>query len=95
VIADYRREYKQRRPHRRLGYLSPSRFAAQSSSVPGADATHMNTDISLPAVANLDFVEPLYAEYLRNPSSVTFFTLLALGGSQAVEQLRRVITGGG
>ena len=31
----------------------------------------MNPDISLPAVANLDFVEPLYAEYLRNPSSMT------------------------
>jgi putative transposase len=29
VIGDYRREYNQRRPHSRLGYLSPARFAAQ------------------------------------------------------------------
>jgi putative transposase len=31
VIEDYRREYNQRRPHSRLGYLSPARFAAQLS----------------------------------------------------------------
>jgi len=31
VIGDYRREYNQRRPHSRLGYLSPERFAAQQS----------------------------------------------------------------
>ena len=30
VIEDYRREYNQRRPHSRLGYLSPARFAAQT-----------------------------------------------------------------
>ena len=29
VIADYRDKYNQRRPHSRLGYLSPIRFAAQ------------------------------------------------------------------
>jgi len=29
VIADYRDKYNQRRPHSRLGYLSPVRFAAQ------------------------------------------------------------------
>ena len=28
VIEDYRREYNQRRPHSRLGYQSPVRFAA-------------------------------------------------------------------
>jgi 2-oxoglutarate dehydrogenase E1 component len=27
-------------------------------------------DVSLPTVANLDFAETLYAEYLRNPSAV-------------------------
>jgi putative transposase len=31
VIGDYRREYNQNRPHSRLGYLSPARFAAQQS----------------------------------------------------------------
>src|SRR5436190_10726716 len=30
----------------------------------------MSTDMSLPTVANLDFVEALYAEYSRNPASV-------------------------
>jgi putative transposase len=29
VIGNYRCEYNQRRPHSRLGYLSPARFAAQ------------------------------------------------------------------
>ena len=29
LIADYREDYNQRRPHSRLGYLSPIRFAAQ------------------------------------------------------------------
>ena len=28
VIEDYRREYNQRRPHSKLGYQSPARFAA-------------------------------------------------------------------
>ena len=31
VIGDYRGEYNQRRPHSRLGYLSPARFAEQLS----------------------------------------------------------------
>jgi len=31
VIGDYRCEYNQQRPHSRLGYLSPVRFAAQLS----------------------------------------------------------------
>ena len=31
VIEDYRREYNQRRPHSRLGYVSPAQFAAQTS----------------------------------------------------------------
>src|SRR5688572_17442644 len=30
----------------------------------------MNPELSLPTVANLDFVETLYAEYLKAPSSV-------------------------
>jgi 2-oxoglutarate dehydrogenase E1 component len=30
----------------------------------------MRADVSLPAVANLEFTEAIYAEYLRNPSSV-------------------------
>jgi transposase InsO family protein len=34
VIGDYRYEYNQRRPHSRLGYLSPARFAAQLSPSP-------------------------------------------------------------
>jgi len=39
VIADYRKEYNELRPHSRLGYLSPARFAAQTalSPVPGID----------------------------------------------------------
>ena len=36
VIEDYRREYNQRRPHSRLGYQSPARFAAQCSPSPSA-----------------------------------------------------------
>ena len=31
VIGDYRGEYNQQRPHSKLGYLSPARFAQQSS----------------------------------------------------------------
>jgi transposase InsO family protein len=31
VIEDYRREYNQRRPHSKLGYMSPAQFAAQTS----------------------------------------------------------------
>lgn len=34
VIGDYRWEYNQQRPHSRLGYLSPARFAAQISPSP-------------------------------------------------------------
>jgi len=34
VIGDYRCEYNQQRPHSRLGYLSPARFAAQLSPSP-------------------------------------------------------------
>ena len=34
VIGDYRCEYNQLRPHSRLGYLSPARFAAQLSPSP-------------------------------------------------------------
>lgn len=39
VIRDYQAEYNQLRPHSRLGYLSPARFAAQMipSPVPGMD----------------------------------------------------------
>jgi transposase InsO family protein len=36
VIEDYRREYNQRRPHSRLGYQSPARFAAQLTPSPSA-----------------------------------------------------------
>jgi putative transposase len=36
VIEDYRHEYNQRRPHSRLGYQSPARFAAQLSPSPSA-----------------------------------------------------------
>jgi len=36
VIEDYRREYNQRRPHSRLGYQSPARFAAQQTPSPSA-----------------------------------------------------------
>jgi transposase InsO family protein len=36
VIEDYRHEYNQRRPHSRLGYQSPARFAAQRTSSPSA-----------------------------------------------------------
>jgi len=36
VIEDYRREYNQHRPHSRLGYQSPARFAAQLSPSPSA-----------------------------------------------------------
>ena len=36
VIEGYRREYNQRRPHSRLGYQSPARFAAQCSPSPSA-----------------------------------------------------------
>ena len=36
VIEDYRCEYNQRRPHSRLGYQSPARFAAQCSPSPSA-----------------------------------------------------------
>jgi putative transposase len=32
VVEDYRREYNQRRPHSRLGYQSPARFAQQLPS---------------------------------------------------------------
>ena len=34
VIEDYRQQYNQRRPHSKLGYQSPARFAAQSSPSP-------------------------------------------------------------
>jgi transposase InsO family protein len=34
VIEDYRRDYNQRRPHSKLGYLSPARFAAQLNPSP-------------------------------------------------------------
>jgi putative transposase len=34
VIGDYRHKYNQLRPHSRLGYLSPARFAAQISPSP-------------------------------------------------------------
>jgi transposase InsO family protein len=34
VIGDYRCKYNQHRPHSRLGYLSPARFAAQLSPSP-------------------------------------------------------------
>lgn len=39
VIADYRNEYNQFRPHSRLGYVSPAQFAARAipSPVPGMD----------------------------------------------------------
>ena len=36
VIEDYRYEYNQRRPHSRLGYQSPARFAAQLTPSPSA-----------------------------------------------------------
>jgi transposase InsO family protein len=36
VIEDYRHEYNQRRPHSRLGYQSPARFAAQLTPSPSA-----------------------------------------------------------
>ena len=36
VIEDYRHEYNQRRPHSRLEYQSPARFAAQLSPSPSA-----------------------------------------------------------
>ena len=32
VIEDYRREYNTFRPHSKLGYLSPARFAARKTS---------------------------------------------------------------
>ena len=35
VIEDYRCEYNQRRPHSRLGYLSPARFAARAAHLGG------------------------------------------------------------
>ena len=34
LIEDYRHEYNQRRPHSRLGYQSPARFAAQLTPSP-------------------------------------------------------------
>jgi putative transposase len=34
VIEDYRNEYNEYRPHSRLGYVSPARFAAQPSPSP-------------------------------------------------------------
>jgi len=34
VIEDYRREYNQRRPHSKLGYVSPEQFAAQTRPSP-------------------------------------------------------------
>jgi putative transposase len=36
VIEDYRQNYNQRRPHSRLGYQSPARFAAQRTPSPSA-----------------------------------------------------------
>lgn len=36
VIEDYRREYNQHRPHSRLGYQSPARFAARLIPSPSA-----------------------------------------------------------
>lgn len=55
VIADYRDEYNQRRPHSRLGYLSPARFAAQLRPSPppvglrppcGGDGQNQNKKVS-------------------------------------------------
>ena len=34
VIENYRREYNQRRPHSKLGYVSPAQFAAQTCPSP-------------------------------------------------------------
>jgi len=36
VIEDFRQKYNQRRPHSRLGYQSPARFAAQLTPSPSA-----------------------------------------------------------
>ena len=36
VIEDYRCQYNQRRPHSKLGYLSPARFAAQLNPSPAS-----------------------------------------------------------
>jgi putative transposase len=36
VVEDYRREYNQRRPHSRLGYRSPRRFALEQSPSPSS-----------------------------------------------------------
>ena len=36
VIEDFRQQYNQRRPHSRLGYQSPARFAAQRTPSPPA-----------------------------------------------------------
>jgi len=36
VIEDFRREYNQRRPHSRLGYQSPARYAAQLCPSPAS-----------------------------------------------------------
>jgi transposase InsO family protein len=60
VIEDYRREYNQRRPHSKLGYLSPARFAAQLNPSPalvglrppsagdGQNQTHSSTSTMSP-----------------------------------------------
>ena len=53
----------------------------------------MKTEVPLPTVANLDFVESLYAEYLRAPQSVpaewqTYFAALDAGGDPATTQFR-------
>lgn len=43
LIEDYRRNYNQFRPHSKLGYLSPARFAANFLSIPaGMDKTTKN-----------------------------------------------------
>lgn len=54
---------------------------------------NMKTEVPLPTVANLDFVESLYAEYLRAPQSVpaewqTYFAALDAGGDPATTQFR-------
>ena len=56
-------------------------------------------DVSLPTVANPDFAETLYAEYLRNPSAVpaewrAYFATLSNGDRRPKPESRPVAHSG-